>query len=289
MFWTAGALLLLLALPGLLDLRLAPLELLANLRPQIALAALVFAIAALTLGRYWTAGVGAALVALLLMATPEFFDRPSPVVTRPTLKVVWANVFKTDAAVARLTRLADREGADVVILAEAPSDKAGARRTLAAFPYVHEPTNPEHHGAVIFSRRPLEPLPGWDASGRYPVTVVKLDGLTLIAMHPPVAVTPHLLSASETMMRQAADQAEGPSLVIGDMNATPWSRRIRALSAKLHRVSPGAVGTWFSSLPLLGLPIDHAFVSEPLRASARVGPGIGSDHLPLIVSIQTEQ
>jgi endonuclease/exonuclease/phosphatase (EEP) superfamily protein YafD len=88
------------------------------------------------------------------------------------------------------------------------------------------------------------------------------------------------------MMAAAAREAStGRTLVIGDMNATPWSSRLRDLSAKLVRLSPALGSTWFSSLPVLGLPIDHAFVTSDLRASARVGPGVGSDHLPLIVSI----
>ena len=105
-------------------------------------------------------------------------------------------------------------------------------------------------------------------------------------MHPPVAVTRGDLDASTAMLTAAIRQAsEGRTLVIGDMNATPWAGRLRAVSAEMVRLSPALGSTWFSSLPVLGLPIDHAFVTSDLRASAKVGPGVGSDHLPLIVSI----
>lgn len=289
MFWIVGGLILLAALPGLLNVNFAPLEMVANLRPQIAVAAFVFGVAALTVGRFWTGGAAVVLGACLLLLTPELFARPSPPVTRPALKVVWANVFKTDAVVDRLAALAERTDADVVILAEPPRDSARTRKALAAWPFVHGPENPDIHGAVVFSRRPLTTqATGVVPEGGYPLTVVEVDGVRLVAMHPPVAVMPRRLAGRNAMLQSAREATNGRSLVIGDMNATPWSRQLRMTASDLVRVSPGPGSTWFSSLPILGLPIDQAFATPGLQASARIGPGIGSDHLPLLVSIAPE-
>lgn len=286
MFWITGGVILLAALPALLNVRAAPLELLANLRPQIAVLILAFGAAAFTVGRYGTAGLAAGVLALLLLSTPELFSRAPRPVDRPDLILVWANVFKSDAATERLAQLARRRGADLVILGEPPAPEA-ARRLLADYPFHYGVHDPRRHGAAIFSRRPLieraEPdLP----SGSYPVSVVEADGLTVAALHPPVAVSRRRLAESELMLADAAAALDGRAgVMVGDMNATPWSVRLRELSRRLTRISPARASTWFSSLPVLGLPIDHAFVTPGLEASAEIGPGIGSDHLPLIVSV----
>ncbi|WP_373251606.1 endonuclease/exonuclease/phosphatase family protein [Brevundimonas sp.] len=289
MFWIVGGLILLAALPGLLNLNLAPLEMVANLRPQVAVAALVFGVAALTVGRLWTGGGAVVLGACLLLLTPELFARPSPPVTQPGLKLVWANVFKTDAVVERLAALAERTDADIVVLAEPPRDSARTREALAAWPFVHGPEDPSIHGTVVFSRRPISArTTGAVVEGGYPLTVVDVEGVRIIALHPPVAVTPRRLAGRNAMLRSAREAATGQSIVIGDMNATPWSRQLRLTASDLVRVSTGPGSTWFSSLPVLGLPIDQIFATPGLQASARVGPGIGSDHLPLLVSIAPE-
>lgn len=291
MFWITGAIILLAALPALLNVRMAPLELLANLRPQVIVLVIAFGLAAVTVGRYVPAVVAALVVAALLATTPELFSKGPAPVTRPALTVVWCNVFRTAGVVDRLAVLARKEAADVIILAEPPADQARTRRVLSDYPFVYGAVNPAEHGAVVFSRTPLVERPRPDLpEGVYPVSIVETGGIRIIAMHPPVAVTPARLRASDLMMAAAVQEAKAsPTLVIGDMNATPWSDRLRILSSKLDRISPALSSTWFSSLPVLGLPIDHAFVTSDLRASARVGPGVGSDHLPLIVSIARDR
>lgn len=289
-FWIAGAIIFLAALPALLNIRAAPLELLANLRPQLIVLCVAFGLAAFTVGRYWPAGAAAVVVAVLLTTTPEFFMKGPASVTRPALTVVWCNVFRTDGVVERLAVLARKEAADIVVLAEPPTDSARTRRALSEYPFVYGAADPAEHGAVVFSRTPLTERPRPTLpDGVYPISVVQKGDIRIIAMHPPVAATPAQLRASNLMMTVAAREASvGRTLVIGDMNATPWSIRLRELAAKLVRLSPALSSTWFSSLPVLGLPIDHAFVTSDLRASARVGPGVGSDHLPLIVSIASD-
>lgn len=287
MFWITGGLILLAALPALLNVRAAPLELLANLRPQIAVLVLAFGVAAITVGRYGTAGLAAGVLALLLLTTPELFSRVPRPVDRPDLTLVWGNVFKSDAATERLAQLARRRGAELVILGEPPAPET-TRRLLADYPFHYGVHDPDRHGAAIFSRRPLTERGGPDLPpASYPVSVVEVDGLTVAALHPPVAVSRRRLAESEMMLAGGAAQLDGGTgVIVGDMNATPWSARLRQLSRRLIRISPARASTWFSSLPVLGLPIDHAFVTPGLDASAEIGPGIGSDHLPLIVSIK---
>jgi endonuclease/exonuclease/phosphatase (EEP) superfamily protein YafD len=83
-----------------------------------------------------------------------------------------------------------------------------------------------------------------------------------------------------------------PVLVVGDFNATPWSRPfVRFLRASgLHdsRIGFGVQASFPADRALLRIPIDHVLVSSELGVRDRhIGPPIGSDHLPVVVELVT--
>ena len=88
----------------------------------------------------------------------------------------------------------------------------------------------------------------------------------------------------------AATRSE-PLIVTGDFNITPWSRHFRAAldrsglsdSAAGHGLAP----SWPSQFPPLGMRIDHCLVARHWRSTdVRLGPSLGSDHLPLIADLE---
>jgi len=98
----------------------------------------------------------------------------------------------------------------------------------------------------------------------------------------------------DTVLRRAkqwADEQSDPHLVIGDLNTTPWSYAFSILTGDGGLVSTldgwGNQGTWPTSIPTLGMiPIDHCLISEGLVCvDRRIGDEIGSDHLPLLVTL----
>lgn len=86
----------------------------------------------------------------------------------------------------------------------------------------------------------------------------------------------------------ASEPYEHPTVIVGDFNTVPWSPVLLQLTEErnLRRLNIGARTTWLSPLLFLGLPIDHALVSEAMMASAEVGPHIRSDHRPLIIRVK---
>ena len=81
---------------------------------------------------------------------------------------------------------------------------------------------------------------------------------------------------------------DGPVIVTGDLNATPWSSAFRPLGDVLVNSMDGF--GWQATYPagtgLLMMPIDHLLHNEHLTTVARsVGPDLGSDHLPLTVTL----
>ncbi|HKY95039.1 MAG TPA: endonuclease/exonuclease/phosphatase family protein [Kiloniellales bacterium] len=81
---------------------------------------------------------------------------------------------------------------------------------------------------------------------------------------------------------------EGPVILLGDLNATPWCERLRDL---LHygnlRRAGGWLGTWPTSLPgWAGIPIDQVLVSTEFAVAGRsTTSGAGSDHRALVVDL----
>ena len=87
-------------------------------------------------------------------------------------------------------------------------------------------------------------------------------------------------------------QEHQDAIVIGDFNSTPWYGAFRQMlrESKLVSSQPGfgLQPTWHSSLPpLLQIPIDHCLHSRSfVTVGRRVGRSVGSDHLPLSVSLR---
>jgi len=83
------------------------------------------------------------------------------------------------------------------------------------------------------------------------------------------------------------ERTGGPRLVMGDFNATPFSRTLQVLqdSANLTRLTN--LPSWPSQVGLPQVAIDHIFVSPGIRQieAERIGEPAGSDHYPVTVRI----
>lgn len=84
-------------------------------------------------------------------------------------------------------------------------------------------------------------------------------------------------------------QQTRPVVVIGDLNATPWSIGYQEMVADCSLVSSqngfGLQGTFPADKPIR-IPIDHCLHSPALvTLDRRIGPDLGSDHRPLKVTL----
>lgn len=86
-------------------------------------------------------------------------------------------------------------------------------------------------------------------------------------------------------------KVQGEKILLGDMNTTPWSSYFKDLllesGLKDSGQGLGLSVTWpVHAWWLLGIPIDHCLLSPALSVKHRqVGPGVGSDHYPVLVDI----
>ncbi len=212
------------------------------------------------------------------------------------LRLVAINVEginRDEAAVVAYLRAADP---DIVAVEEVRPHWAKALAGLAdRLPYqVIEPRE-DNFGIALLSRFPILrhevrryrgiALPWIAAEIDTPLGPVAAN-----AAHP---VPP--MGAGATADRDAAIAELGafvtsaalPRVLMGDLNATPWSRPYRDLVQEQGFLGSGIAATWPARLGPFGIPIDHILVDQRLKVIRRqVGPRVGSDHRPLLIEVE---
>ena len=278
------------------------LELLTHLRLQLALVLGACAIALLLLGAEgWAAlaTLGAAfnliVVGLLFVPVAD----PSRLDAKP-LKALLANVYRQNVDYAALISLVGKEEPDVVVLVE-PDEAwlAGLAPLEANYPYRHAEPRADDYGVAILSRLPLEraetrPVGDWELPALLTRVTTRGVPVTFLTAHPPPPKSAEMAAERNRELAQLAILARAapePLVLCADLNVTPWTPYfgdlVRDSGLLDTRRGHGIQPTWPTSLPVLGrIPIDHCLVSPQLGVrDFRPGPGIGSDHLPLLLTL----
>ncbi len=276
-----------------------PIELLTHFRPQLIVAGLVGAALCLALGERWewAAFSGAlALINYAALPAPKWTKPESRLASTPGITVVWANVWKKREPLRRTLEWAKSRNADLILIGEFPDiDPA----TCLTDDYPHRadtglaPMGPFLTRVAIFSRVPLEnvELPAWPGPHHRPwikfsVTIGEIR-LSIAAVHPTPPNTAKVLAERDQQIAMLAGHLLEPFVVAGDFNATPWCPGFKSIPGRRiggYLFAP----TWFSDLPMLGLPIDHIMASPTIKASAyEVAKSTGSDHRAILARIHS--
>lgn len=214
------------------------------------------------------------------------------------LRVVSLNVLASNPdknAVLEYVKSAD---ADVLFLMEVDASWAATVDGLkGSYPHHIMELDAGAFGVALLSRVPLTEsrLFHPEDSGT-PSIQAKLmhEGreLMLVGTHP---VPP--MGASWAHSRDNQMEAVGrlvrlanvPVLVMGDLNATPWSygmRKLKEGNSLDFRCPQGAWRPTWRARSLFAIPIDHALCTPPLNIARRdIGPDVGSDHRPQLLEI----
>ena len=166
-------------------------------------------------------------------------------------------------------------------------------------------------GIALLSRRPFvnHDIPHFGIYGRPAVSAqLCLESLPdpstaapclhVVAMHPDPPITPNLARSRDGRFTEVGEYLRGVEeqrrLVIGDMNATPWSPVLRRFMAQ-NGLQDSALGfglhpTWFSRWLPFGIQIDQILRSDGITVlDRRVGPDVGSDHFSVTADIALTQ
>lgn len=219
------------------------------------------------------------------------------------LRILSLNLNSQNHREAEVLEFVRHSAPDVAVFLEVNDRWGRALQSLASdWPYYLGRPQSGNFGIALYSKLPignprseflaahvpilLATVTAPDSSGERPVTIV--------GIHP---IPPMLSLRSAPRERQFDVLAElvnkehGARVVVGDFNATSWSPIfadfVTATGLCDSRRGWGVQPSWPASLPLpLRIPIDHCLISPELQiAGRRIGPDVGSDHLPVLVEL----
>jgi endonuclease/exonuclease/phosphatase (EEP) superfamily protein YafD len=282
------------------------LELLAHFRFQVALLSLLLLPWFGLLRQKWPLVLTACLVCWHVVdLLPWYLPSPDRLQTadKPSakgLKVLMSNMLFDNPNTTELRKLIQREHPDLVIIQELNQRHVSLMASLGSrYPHtIHDIFKPAF-GIGIWSRVPLNDsqelfLGPAGVPSLYARLTWQGQSLHLLTTHPypPISATSFgMRNAQYDALAAFLAGKPGRQLLIGDLNVTPWSPYYRKLEQdtglRSARRGFGLQQSWPAQLPfVLRIPIDHALVSPTLEVlDLHVGPDLGSDHLPLILTL----
>lgn len=274
-----------------------PTELLTHFRPHFIVAGIVGVGLSFALGERWewaAFSLALALANYAALPAPRWTKPESRLASTPGVTVVWANVWKKREPLRCTLEWAKSRNADLILVGEFPDVDP---KTCLIDDYPHRadtglaPMGTFLTRVTVFSRLPLDgiELPPWPGPHHRPwikfsVNVGKTQ-VSVVAVHPTPPNTADVLKERDAHIAALAGHLREPFVLAGDFNATPWCPAFKAIPGRRiggYLLAP----TWFSNLPLLGLPIDHIMASPTIKASAyEVAKSTGSDHRAILARI----
>jgi len=300
-----GLALMLIALVATILCAVAPRFWVADLAVHFRLQYVLIAVAACLILAVTGHGAWATL-AFLIAATQALIS--APLVNAPVpagsatgapaaaFRVSALNVWYRNHQFQRVVDFAARESPDVILLAEVTAECEAALSVLTP-QYAHRfaTRGCRGTGLLLLSRWPMQAavLPGFsDVEPAIVATlVIKERRVHLLCVHTSWPIGPQWTVSRDRQLALIGDYArahEGPLIVLGDLNISPFSRVFQELLSG-SRLRSAAQGfgwqpTWPVFLPPAGIQIDHALVSAGVAVvSFRRGAPVGSDHLPVVV------
>lgn len=232
-------------------------------------------------------------------AVLPYWPREAAAAAAPNeIALMTVNLYGGNDEHARFVELARRERPDVLLLLEYNARWASAlERVSREYPHRIIAEREDYFGMALFSRIPLADAQVIELLG-VPVIDARLDlgdagAARFVGVHlqPPMSAhEAHERNAQLDLLGELARKEPGPLIVAGDFNVTPYSP---VLSSWLEdtgltdaRRGRGFGMSWPTSLPVLGIPIDHFLVSEDFLVVAHYyGPAFGSDHYPVLTRL----
>ncbi|MBX2817602.1 MAG: endonuclease/exonuclease/phosphatase family protein [Saprospiraceae bacterium] len=119
------------------------------------------------------------------------------------------------------------------------------------------------------------------------------EPLGIIGIHPVPPFWPTRFRQRNAFLKELVNlelPTAQETIVIGDFNSSSFAagyrHALRNSSFRDSRLGFGWQTSWQSRVPGIRLSIDHAWITDGLQVVHReIGPDIGSDHYPLIVSL----
>jgi endonuclease/exonuclease/phosphatase (EEP) superfamily protein YafD len=254
----------------------------------------------------------AGFVASSITVVPEMLGGLTPLSPPPTdgqrvVRLMTHNLFGRNYEMELVTAVIAREDPDIIALQEYFGGQASELHPMISgrYPYYARCKGGKRANIGVYAKFPFtetmsagacpEDAYGSQRTAHITAAFTLEDGqqFTVVTTHLDWPVPIERQRAELTELTEVIADIDGPLIVVGDFNSTPWSYTLRQFEdgAGLTRHTRNLVtfpaiwyylGDWRATLPIL--PLDHAMSKGELAVhSVRVGERTGSDHLPIIV------
>lgn len=279
-------------------------ELMCHFRVQYAVA-LAVAIVLLSMTRTWRHAAAAALLLAWngLSIVPLYIPPDSPPASAGDVrwKLAAANVFSGNPTPDRVLEFLRAAQPDVVVIAElTPAWEHRLESIEDLYPHLRVESRQGNFGIGLYSRVPIETADFVPIAGGNVAVVARLriggQPLTVIGAHtyPPGGGRTDTRDRQLRQLAELVADIDGPCVLLGDLNTTSWSPGfhdcLRISGLRDSRRGFGVHPTWPAGRAVLRIPIDHCLVSDEIVVDdRRVGPDVGSDHLPVLIECRVRR
>lgn len=272
-----------------------------TLTPYLGVVVIVVALVALWTRRLVLVTVAAAIgFGIVVLGTPLAFpgEQPHPIDGAAGVEVASVNLLFSNDRIADVAEQMDQLTADVIVFTEYTAQHQAAllASPLAErYPYRTDRAGRRGDGVAIWSAMPVEIAehPGTNSTS-IAVTVSGPDGaIRVIAVHLPTPLDDFESWGHDLRIgAEIGRTANGPTLLVGDFNASYWHPDFRdvldAGFVDAHTAAGAGVSTsWPTTWPIPPfVRLDHALTAGGLVATDVEDFSVpGSDHLGLVVTV----
>ena len=245
----------------------------------------------------WAATLFGGLAVLLLsFQIPRTATDSSEALQDQALRIAHLNVLQTNQRKEDVVLAIRSLEADVICVQEVDQawSEALQRELSPIYPYHRIAARDNCYGIAIFSRRQFAAIKVFDMH-RSPAidAVFEIDDrqLRLIAAHAASPQDPGAFERRNAQLDALASiviGSNGPCVVIGDLNATPWDPALQRACARSNMKSTATItsATWPSIFGMAFIPLDHLLVPSSVHVRNQATFHVpGSDHRGMVADI----
>lgn len=233
------------------------------------------------------------------LVLPFYFGKPVAATEQP-VRAMLLNLNAANGNTKQVLNAIKKADPGLLVLEEVTSTWADELSSLD-YPYRIADVRDDCFGIMLLSKYPLSKTNAVFVGTAGVPTLIAIAHLpqgevSLIATHPVPPISAEYSAHRNAQFRALSElvvKQTHPVLLIGDLNASPWSAYfVRLLNESGLQNSMQHFGfqpSWPANNRLLRIPIDHLLHSDEIRIHHRaVGQGVGSDHLPVLLDFTVQ-
>lgn len=234
----------------------------------------------------------------LSVLLPIVIPRELPAEGDAVIPIASINVLIKNRDYRRALQFVEGANPDVLVVSEVDDEWLTALDALN-YPVSSKFPARDWLGLAVYSRFEIIAQETYPAGAKDPIAAawtLKVPGgeLVVIGAHPPPPSLPPTVERKAMLAEMgqfvAKFSREKPTVLIGDLNVTPYSPYfddlLRAADLQDARVGSKSLKTWPTSTPPLWIPIDHCLVNKDVAVHRFwTAPNFGSDHFPILCRV----